>query len=169
MPVATSADFLDAVRQTHVLDTKQLDEATGLSGQFADLKAFASELVPRGWLTTWQCNQIGKGRGRELVLEPYVLLALLGEGGMGQVYKARVKKGVGSLLYGHAAAAALASRQAAQVRTRAYASATWPVKADRRLCLIISAESHGSAGSRTAHAVWLATEGKHRLWSLLCS
>jgi hypothetical protein len=86
MPVATATDFLDAVRLSRVLDAKQLDEASGLPGQFADLKAFASELVRRGWLTAWQCNQISKGRGNELVLEPYVLLSLLGEGGMGQVY-----------------------------------------------------------------------------------
>src|SRR5262249_33547527 len=42
-----------------------------------------------GWLTPYQANQLLPGRGQELVLGSYILLERLGEGGMGQVFKAR--------------------------------------------------------------------------------
>src|SRR5207302_265585 len=41
------------------------------------------------WLTPYQINQIFAGRGRDLLLGSYVLLQRVGEGGMGQVFKAR--------------------------------------------------------------------------------
>jgi serine/threonine-protein kinase len=40
-------------------------------------------------LTAFQVNQLLGGRGRDLIVGPYVLLERLGEGGMGQVFKAR--------------------------------------------------------------------------------
>jgi serine/threonine protein kinase len=49
----------------------------------------AGELIRRSWLTPLQVNQIFQRRARHLLLESYVLLELLGEGGMGQVFKAR--------------------------------------------------------------------------------
>ena len=45
--------------------------------------------MQRGWLTAFQINYLFQGKGNELTLGPYVLLERLGEGGMGQVFKAR--------------------------------------------------------------------------------
>src|SRR5258708_980048 len=57
--------------------------------RFPEARALAGELVKRNWLTPYQVNQLFQGRGASLVLGQYVLLERIGEGGMGQVFKAR--------------------------------------------------------------------------------
>ena len=42
----------------------------------------------RGWLTPFQATQIARGRGDSLFVGSYVLLDLLGGGGMGHVFRA---------------------------------------------------------------------------------
>jgi serine/threonine-protein kinase len=60
--------------------------------RFSEPRALARELVRRSWVTPYQVNQLFLGRERDLVLGPYVLLERLGEGAMGQVFKARHRK-----------------------------------------------------------------------------
>jgi serine/threonine-protein kinase len=88
MGIATVADLLSALRGLHQLPPEQLD-ILGREVLPADVRAVARTLVQRGWLTAYQVNQLFLGRGPQLLLGSYVLLDLLGEGGMGQVFKAR--------------------------------------------------------------------------------
>src|SRR3984885_1141362 len=92
MAVSTTATLVDALRQYRLLEAAQLEEVKSLQIRFPDPKALAGELIRRGWLTTYQANQLLQGRGKELVLGSYLLLERLGEGGMGEVFKARNRK-----------------------------------------------------------------------------
>jgi len=82
------AAFLDSIRRYRLLTAAQL-ETLATDSQHADLRALARNLVQRGMLTHYQVNLLFQGRGAELLLEPYVILARLGEGGSGLVLKGR--------------------------------------------------------------------------------
>jgi WD40 repeat protein/serine/threonine protein kinase len=83
------ASFLDALRETEVLEPAQLEEVNLLpQSQGTDPVPLARLLVHKGWLSRYQVNQLVQGRGRDLVLGPYRVLDRIGEGAMGQVFKA---------------------------------------------------------------------------------
>jgi len=86
---ATAADLVDVLRRQRLLAAAQLSELPRLQVAFPEPRLLCKQLVQRGWLTAYQANQLLSGRGPELIMGPYLLLDRLGEGGNGQVFKAR--------------------------------------------------------------------------------
>ncbi len=90
MSAEQTITLFDRLRKTDLLPSGQLDELAGLpEARDPDPRALGRVLLRRGWLTRFQINVVAQGKGRELCVGPYVLLDRLGEGGMGQVFKAR--------------------------------------------------------------------------------
>src|SRR5262245_51599150 len=91
MPFASTAAFLEALRQYHLLEPDRLDalQQEWLPRLHEPPQALADTLLESGQLTAFQLEWLQAGRGPQLLLGQYVLLDRLPGGGMGQVYKAR--------------------------------------------------------------------------------
>jgi serine/threonine-protein kinase len=93
MSTPTVAGLVAALNQVPLLEPGQLEELNrDLARRFPEPVELCRELVRRGWVTRYQLEQLFHGRGAQLVLGQYVLLDLLGAGGMGQVFKARHRR-----------------------------------------------------------------------------
>src|SRR5437016_850071 len=87
-PSPSTAQLVRSLHALRLLAPEQTTELRERLGpRFHDIRALGRELLSRDWLTPFQINRLHQGR--RLVLGPYLLLGRLGEGGMGQVYKAR--------------------------------------------------------------------------------
>lgn len=88
MPMMSPAELLDWLGQNQFLTPQQTNEMRLLLASFPESHALAKELIRRDWLTPYQVNQILQGRHDQLILGNYRLRERIGEGAMGQVFKA---------------------------------------------------------------------------------
>jgi serine/threonine protein kinase len=89
MAIAGVAGLVETLSQAQLLDEEQRRQLPELGARIPEPVELARELMRRGWLTAYQVNQLFLGRAADLLRGPYLLLDRLGEGGMGQVFKAR--------------------------------------------------------------------------------
>jgi serine/threonine protein kinase len=87
---ATFVNLLGLLGSSGLLTAKQRDELQrSIVPRFPDPATLLNELVRRTWLTRYQADELLKGKGEELKLGSFLKVDLLGQGGMGRVYKAR--------------------------------------------------------------------------------
>jgi serine/threonine protein kinase len=89
MPAVSSASLVADLRQHHLLEPAQLQELGRFQARFVDPHQLIKELLQRGWLSAYQAKLLLAGRGSELSQGQYTILDRLGEGGNGEVFKAR--------------------------------------------------------------------------------
>jgi WD40 repeat protein len=88
------ADVVRALPQTPLLEPAQQGEFTRvLQPRFTDPRALLQQLLEWGWITPFQLRHLAEGYPQDLVVGLYVVLDRLGEGGMGEVFKARLRGG----------------------------------------------------------------------------
>jgi eukaryotic-like serine/threonine-protein kinase len=97
MPLTKVADLVDAICSLQLLSPQQTDALVRQQSGFPEARKLAQKLVDVKWLTMFQARLLLKEQGRDLLLGQYVLLDKLGEGGMGQVFKAR-QRNIGRLV-----------------------------------------------------------------------
>jgi serine/threonine-protein kinase len=82
--------FVEAVRASGLLPAADLAAfAEAAARPDADPELLARDLVRRELLTPYQARRLWRGKTADLFLNQYVLLDKLGEGGMGEVFRAR--------------------------------------------------------------------------------
>jgi serine/threonine protein kinase len=89
MTINTIPAFLEALRKSRLLGAAHLNDIKArLLPGVTEPRVLADRLVRHGLLTPYQARHILGGVEQELVVGPYRLLDLLGEGGLSQVFKA---------------------------------------------------------------------------------
>jgi serine/threonine protein kinase/WD40 repeat protein len=82
--------LLDRLRDSGLLQSEQLEQLGQLpETQRKDPNSLGRFVYQQGWLSKYHINQIASGKGRDLSVGPYLVLDRLGEGGMGQVFRAQ--------------------------------------------------------------------------------
>jgi WD40 repeat protein/serine/threonine protein kinase len=92
MSARTTPTLLDRIREAGLLDGGRVKELAGLpEARDPNPKALARAILQRGWLTRYQLAAVARGEAASLHAGPYLIAELIGEGGMGQVFRATHK------------------------------------------------------------------------------
>src|SRR5262245_19617361 len=85
--------LIEHLRASELMEPAQVDELARLP-EAADPNptALGNVLFQRKLLSKFQINLLAQGKAKDLSVGPFLLLDKLGEGGMGQVYKARHRR-----------------------------------------------------------------------------
>src|SRR5690348_10727274 len=88
MPV-TLEEFVKQLEDSGILAGDAINDCISWDNPPKHAGELAEELVRRKKLTEFQVEEVSKGNGRSLTLGNYVLMEMIGAGGMGQVFMAR--------------------------------------------------------------------------------
>lgn len=82
--------FLATLRKSALVTDEDIDRIVEVSGE-ASVENIADALIAENLVSSWQIEQIKKGRYKGFLLGDFVLLELIGSGGMSKVFRARKK------------------------------------------------------------------------------
>lgn len=89
MPVSVDK-FLSTLRKSQLVADDEIEALTQANPE-ASVEEICETLVAGDLVSTWQIEQLKKGRYKGFLLGDYVLLELIGGGGMSKVFRARRK------------------------------------------------------------------------------
>jgi serine/threonine-protein kinase len=88
MSLTAPTQLIDDLRSARLLSSAQLDSIQKELPNLRTAQQLADELQKRQWLTKFQAEQAMTGFASELNWGPYRLIDIIGEGGMGLIFKA---------------------------------------------------------------------------------